>query len=175
MNRKVMRIVSVAAAGIALSTSGLAGAGAAGAAQAISSGASASLPVYGFLNGVAATSARNAWAVGDINFSQSLILHWNGTAWKRVPSPSPPGAQLHGVAATSATNAWAVGQTDTATLILHWNGTAWTRVPSPSPASDTSYLWGVAATARTAWTVGAAYRSGVPRTLILHWNSAAWK
>jgi hypothetical protein len=35
---------------------------------------------------VAATSARNAWAVGStskINHgtSKTLILHWNGTTW----------------------------------------------------------------------------------------------
>lgn len=129
MNRNLGRVVWVAA-GIALSASGLAGAAAAHASRAGSSGLSASLPVYGFLTGVAATSARNAWAVGGTNGGKTLIAHWNGTAWKRVPSPSPPGAQLHGVAATSATNAWAVGNTHPSRdvykiVILHWNGTTW--------------------------------------------------
>jgi len=36
---------------------------------------------------VAATSAANAWAVGGLD--RPLILHWNGTAWKRAPLPSP--------------------------------------------------------------------------------------
>ena len=66
------------------------------------------------LLGVAAVSARSAWAVGVIggNPYRTLILHWNGTAWRRVPSPSPGSASndvLYGVAATSARNAWAVG------------------------------------------------------------------
>jgi hypothetical protein len=42
------------------------------------------------LSGVAATSAASAWAVGGTSSGAtggSLILHWNGTAWKRVPSP----------------------------------------------------------------------------------------
>jgi len=61
-----------------------------------------------FLDGVTATSATNAWAVGT-NFTSSLvddtlILHWNGKAWSRVTSPNPGGKSgtgLSGVAATS--------------------------------------------------------------------------
>jgi hypothetical protein len=64
---------------------------------------------------------------------QDLIVHWNGTTWFRVASPSPgahPG--LLAVTATSAANAWAVGDYSTPagqprTLILHWNGTNWSR------------------------------------------------
>jgi hypothetical protein len=56
----------------------------------------------------------------------TVILRWNGAAWKRVPSPSPrPSAELSGVAATSANNAWAVGSTGGKTLILRWNGKTW--------------------------------------------------
>jgi hypothetical protein len=82
---------------------------------------------------VAATSATNAWAVGFTGNS-TLVAHWNGTAWKQVPSPNPTNEKVHalnGVAATSATNAWAVGHTSTnnggneKTLIAHWNGTSW--------------------------------------------------
>jgi hypothetical protein len=56
-------------------------------------------------------------------------LHWNGTAWSRVPSPAG-GPGLLAVTATSATSAWAVGDYSTAsgqprTLIMHWNGTRW--------------------------------------------------
>src|SRR5215831_15699706 len=43
------------------------------------------------LNGVAATSATNAWAVGDTGTTTRqlpLIEHWDGTAWRQVPSPS---------------------------------------------------------------------------------------
>jgi len=82
--------------------------------------------------GVAATSASVAWAAGTAG-SNTLIAHWNGTAWKQVPSPNPsaPVHTLNGVAATSTTNAWAVGNTSAAngtnpkTLIARWNGTTW--------------------------------------------------
>jgi hypothetical protein len=36
----------------------------------------------GFLDGVAATSATNAWAVGGTSIGMTLILRWNGTLWK---------------------------------------------------------------------------------------------
>ncbi len=77
---------------------------------------------------VAATSRDNVWAVGYLGL-KTLILHWNGRVWRRLPSPSPGyGAAandgLAGVSASSANNAWAVGWTSqgAGTLILHWDG-----------------------------------------------------
>lgn len=83
---------------------------------------------------------ENAWAVGDHGTSDggrsgTLVLHWNGTAWSTVNSPSPGSGLngLHGVSAVSGSDAWAVGNYSSYyepyvsdTLILHWNGTAWT-------------------------------------------------
>jgi hypothetical protein len=31
---------------------------------------------------VAATSARNIWAAGTTDYASTLIVRWNGTAWK---------------------------------------------------------------------------------------------
>jgi len=142
------------------------------------------------LLGVAATSATNAWAVGyHVSSStgyHTLIAHWNGTAWKRVPSPTPDTPKnlamgpkvLTSVAATSATNAWAVGTYYNGhlqvTLTEHWTGTAWKRVPSPSPSSAANLLNGVTATSATnAWAVGT--YGDLERTFTLHWNGTAWK
>ena len=144
------------------------------------------------LNGVAAISATNAWAVGYyVNTTThrvtTLVVHWNGTAWKQVPSPNPGSPvsdnQLNGIAATSATDAWAVGATGESqghqALIVHWNGTAWKQVPNPS--SDSNILSGVAATSSAdAWAVGSTCMScgtegQVTDTLIEHWNGTAWK
>jgi hypothetical protein len=36
----------------------------------------------GGFSAVAATSTSNAWAVGTTGTGQTLIEHWNGTAWK---------------------------------------------------------------------------------------------
>ena len=113
---------------------------------------------------MAATSGNNAWAVGNTNSGKTLTVHWNGTAWTHIPSPSLGDySSLSGVTATSASNAWAVGYglSNTGagkTLILQWNGTTWTQVPSPSPGPYAS-LSGVAATSTSdawAWAVPAA-------------------
>jgi hypothetical protein len=135
----------------------------------------------GALNGVAATSASNAWAVGCAGHcfgpkatTHTMIVHWNGTRWRHVASPSPAGdSLLTAVAATTARNAWAVGYTRTSekTLILHWNGTSWKQVPSPSPGQF-SQLLGVAATsARHAWAVG----SDLTGLILQRWNGTVWK
>jgi hypothetical protein len=135
------------------------------------------LTVSGRLNGVAAISASNAWAVGGTGLfastSMSLIAHWNGIAWKREPTSAPARSILNGVAATSASNVWAVGSTGSGkTLILHWNGTSWKPVPSPSPGTYASLASVAATSARNAWAVG---NAGPFKTLILHWNGTVWK
>ena len=153
------------------------------------------------LYAVAATSSRDAWAVGTIPGEhadvapragtavgtpssandQTFIVHWNGRKWRRAASPSPGrGSELNAVSATSASNAWAVGYTNTGrsdqTLILHWNGRRWTRVASPSAGREV-LLNGVAATsARNAWAAGAAIArsGGAEQPLILRWNGRRW-
>ena len=147
---------------------------------------------YNTFEGVAVTSATNAWAVGqDSNNAASLvfrtlIVRWNGTTWTRVPSPSPGGPMaddgLTGVAATSSSNAWAVGAynsgsgTSYRALIVRWTGTTWTRVPAPVPGGATgSVLVAVAAnSASNAWAVGYYSTSTGGGTLIEHWNGTTW-
>jgi hypothetical protein len=95
---------------------------------------SSSKLTWNVLQGVAATSATNAWAVGydevALKGSKTMIFHWNGKVWKQVASPNPFCAtcdSLYGVAASSAGNAWAVGTVNAGAevVILHWNGKAW--------------------------------------------------
>jgi hypothetical protein len=86
------------------------------------------------LHGVAALSATSAWAVGSAEpvaggLPVPLIEHWDGAAWRIVPSPViPGGGELAGIAATSATGAWAVGYSSASGTAVaeHWNGRAWT-------------------------------------------------
>ncbi len=139
-------------------------------------------PEQGYLDGVAAVSARSVWAFGVTErpgASSTLIMHWNGTTWTRVPSPSPgTDSQITGLAAASDGSAWAVGNTfsrtsTTSPLILHWNGTAWTLVPNPSPAG--SFLDSVAtASDGSAWAVGYTGTGTSVRMLMLRWNGTAW-
>ena len=134
------------------------------------------------LSGVAATSSRNVWAVGSYGNgpNQSLVEHWNGTAWTREALPLPRGtfySQLLGVAATSARDAWAVGYDLRGALIFHWNGHAWKLQPSPK-LGPSQLLSVTAISSHNAWAVG--YRgtqgtSNPEQTLIEHWNGTAWK
>ena len=142
------------------------------------------------LFGLDVLSTKNAWAVGDYTGANSifrtLIVHWNGKVWSRVPSPNQgPGSNyLDSVSAVSPSNIWAVGQYSTQpgsygankTLILHWNGRTWSRVASPSPGSfadDLSSVQRVSAT--NVWAVGLYAGSDIrDRSLILHWNGKAW-
>jgi hypothetical protein len=65
---------------------------------------------------VTAISAGDAWAVGNHvagSATTTLIMHWNGRAWVKAPSPSPGlSSVLTGVTSTSADNVWAVGSFD---------------------------------------------------------------
>lgn len=144
----------------------------------------------GVLNGVSAVSSTDVWAVGG-----SLILHWNGSAWAKVPDPNPNStSNLSAVSARSPSEAWAVGSYCTSgcnsgsrvfqALLLRWNGTAWTRVVSPEPrGAVSSFLQGVSVHSPSdAWAVGyycasaPCYTFGpaVLHTLILHWNGTRW-
>jgi len=125
------------------------------------------------------TSPGNAWAVGSsgglIGHHQSLILHWNGTAWTREVSPGAAGGvSLIAIAATSARHAWAVGYTGRYKIfIMRWDGHTWRRARTPVPRGE-AFLSGVAATSpRNVWVVGTVL-TRKNTGLILHWNGTAW-
>ena len=120
--------------------------------------------------------------VGSVGGTKTLIEHWDGTSWTRVPSPSPgPDASLWGVSATSADDAWAVGSVAygsdgyTKTLIAHWDGTSWTRVFSPSPGGNDRLFAVSAVSATNAWVVGDTYDLSVRRTVAQSWNGTSWQ
>jgi hypothetical protein len=138
------------------------------------------------LFGVTALSHGDAWAVGSyidrLGAQGTLVLHWNGKAWKRVRSPNPsehdPVGSTHhdglaAVAAVSARNVWAVGnyfrraangRHSYQTLVLHWNGKHWRQVASPNPGKlgHPNRLYDVAATSGAEmWAVGS-YRGSLP-------------
>ena len=143
------------------------------------------------LRGVAAVSASDVWAVGTWQDTptavKTLIVHWDGTRWTKVPSPSfgagsQYGSVLTGVSATSASDVWAVGYYSKAnpsatfqSLILHWDGSSWTRVPCPEPGFN--FLNSVTSVSATdAWAVGESSHigTGVDKGLMLHWDGSSW-
>ena len=149
-----------------------------------------------FLFGASADATNDVWAVGFIgpenDTSKTLVMHYDGTNWKKVPSPSvgTGASQLNGVVAVVPNDAWAVGfsrggaaQTaPTLTLIEHWDGTSWSVVPSPNVGPNSIYqsnrLEGITAvSANDIWAFGsyfAASGSGHQSTLLLHWDGACW-
>jgi hypothetical protein len=143
----------------------------------------------GYLDGVGGNSAGSVWAVGyyakpAASVTDSLILRWNGRAWKQIPSPNPAGSDftpLLGVSAVSNSDAWADGAADlgseTESVILRWNGKHWRQVPSPEPGgSQGTYLDGVVAVSKSAaWAVGDYGSPSAGLTLIDHWNGKYWR
>jgi hypothetical protein len=150
-----------------------------------------------FLEGVTALGPNNVWTVGNFmntgNYitpstpEQTLVLHWDGTKWSVVPSPSPSfsaggaGDSFGAVAAVSGGDVWAVGATldptsgVAETLTERWSGSSWSVVPSPSTGND--ILYGVTAfSSNDVWAVGQTQdpTSGFPTTLIEQWNGSSW-
>ena len=124
MSRHVTRMFCVVAAGLALATACAAGAARPG----LSGRTAQSAIICCGVSAVAATSARNAWAVGG--GPRTMILRWNGTAWEQVHSPDPTRATARTSLASRpllpGTHGWpatppAVGRA----LIAHWNGVSW--------------------------------------------------
>jgi hypothetical protein len=148
----------------------------------------------GFLLGITATSAKNAWAVGLIGngpgdgtkaTDRTLVLHWNGTTWSRVASPTPaPGGGLGSISASSPTDIWAVGwhgagpdfSGTSRSLTEHWNGTAWTVVNTPSSKSGIrTELHGVLALSKNnVWAVGGTRLDRQIHAYVIHWDGSQW-
>jgi hypothetical protein len=123
------------------------------------------LASVGTLNGVAATSAGNAWAVGN------AILHWNGRTW--ATADASLSGTLDAVTAPSAGNVWAVGATEAGkALVMRWNGRSWSRVGGVPQVTGT--LNAVAATANSVWAVGGAGVAGNGPAFILHRTGGRW-
>jgi hypothetical protein len=145
-----------------------------------------------FLYGIDAVNSSDIWAVGYCENTgtprfQTLVLHWDGTQWSLVPSPSPGEGltNLSDVEVVTPTDVWAVGMYEDLsgiepdsyqTLIVHWDGSTWTWVPSPNNPLGPDELFGVSAvSANDIWAVGSHYLSIRDRQpLALHWNGTTW-
>jgi hypothetical protein len=144
------------------------------------------------LMAVACVSASDCWAVGnssldlsDVQNTQTLIEHWDGSSWTLVSSPNPGIANgLNGVTCVSSSECWAVGFYSNADynkipLVERWNGTTWT-TPSPpvgAPPNTIDSLNGVACTdANNCWAVGSSLDPSTSKyfSLIERWDGNTW-
>ena len=147
----------------------------------------------GMLGGVDAVSPSDIWSAGSYYDEQeglweTLIAHWNGTAWSVVPSPSPGTYTnaLGGVAVVSANDVWAVGSYSSGggvlTLAEHWNGQQWEVIPTPNVATGygTSNVFGsvVVLASNDVWAAGMFQNQDTDnhqtRTLLAHWDGSSW-
>ena len=140
------------------------------------------------LSAVAAVSPGNVWAVGNYAFrrgngwiGRSLVLHWNGTSWKRARSPNPRIPKGGGrddfgdVAATTTHDLWAVGVSGgdcgcgfDPGFVERWNGHAWARVAVPNLKAGVSVSGVAMASPGWAWIAGTEGLGRGPwRTLLL--------
>ena len=112
------------------------------------------------LNGVAAISSNDVWAVGywggDGTVYQTLVEHWDGSAWSIVPSPnvSTYSSLFSSVAAVGAT--------------LHPGGAS-------GDAHGTSRRSGAdTVSSSDVWAVGYYNNGSIDQTLVEHWDGSAW-
>src|SRR5438874_492276 len=129
------------------------------------------------LNGIAAVSANDIWAVGSWgqNGGRGLIEHWDGTNWS-VTAVLPQGTSLRGVAGRSSSDVWAVGVNVGHTFVEHWNGRRWIVVPSPNISTYYNELDAVCIISQNdAWGVGYSISLDVGDVYILmHWDGTSW-
>jgi len=140
---------------------------------------------------MSALTERDVWAVGvqaTYTSNDPLALHWNGTSWTAVATPTPvpncedgniqwTGNSLNGADGATSNDVWAVGGTcyGIDTLLEHWNGSAWSIVPGPQPPGGAwGTLYGVEAISRSnVWAVGY-YSPGGIEPLVEHFNGQNW-
>lgn len=113
--------------------------------------------------------------------AETLITHWNGSAWTQVASPNPANYYniLRGVSGSGPNDVWAVGAYANSgepngarhPLALHWDGSNWSQVTVPT--SGFAILNAVTAiTPSDAWAVGS--KNGYSTPVAFHWNGVAW-
>jgi hypothetical protein len=133
------------------------------------------------LLGVAAAASDDVWAVGrwgdaDTLTVNPLMLHWDGSKWRIVDTPTlSGGATFQAVTAIAPDDVWAVGEDGTGRLAEHWDGQSWSVVPTPRQNHDGD-LTAVGGTSSTdVWAVGSFLDNKFrTHTQILHWNGTAW-
>ena len=123
-------------------------------------------PPVDMLVGVSASGPDDVWAVGsyalhpDTNLpsDRTLVLHWDGDAWKVVDTPSIDGRNwAEGVASLSPTSVSVVGGRWTGEaaqpLVERWDGKTWSALDEP--VQGWASLSGVAASpSGDLWAVG---------------------
>ncbi len=138
------------------------------------------------LRGVDANHPGDAWAVGwSVSTGgryRTLAVHFDGTEWRRVPTPNPGRGDhlLSSVVAPAPDEAWAVGWSippdgRDRPLVLRWDGRRWRREILPDIAGRAQLMDVAASGARFVWAAGRATDpSGTFVGLLLLRNGNSW-
>src|SRR5262249_44173669 len=152
------------------------------------------LPGAEFLRSVLAISQSDVWAVGQLSHDTfgdySFAVHFDGSGWKRVPTPNPLTKHnidqnwLTSLAVLSSTDVWATlvaRDTDYGildhTFAVHWDGVQWQLVLTQNPGGKANYndFWALAALASDdVWTVGSTGNVHF-QPLSERWNGTVWR
>jgi hypothetical protein len=173
------RLVTVAAAVIALTVCGGAASSAAGSPRWAIVASGNSVPS---LLAVSALADNQVWAVGSTghgNAARPAVAFWDGSSLQVVNLlGSASRGWLEGVSALSSDDVWAVGSTTpgaaskSRSLVTHWDGQHWNlmRLPVLPAASDLRDVKAFASD--DVWAVG---NAGADRALVLHFDGHAWR
>jgi hypothetical protein len=146
------------------------------------------------LRGVSCISPTDCFAVGDtfhpydqregVAMRNSVIEHWNGTAWKILPraagvpvTKNSRGAaglsELNAVSCTTASSCVAIGNSSVAE---RWNGTKWSLAPLSGSKSYSQLNQVACASTTMCFAVGQAVAllAGGQNTLIERWTGTSW-
>jgi len=173
------RMVSVAAAVVALASCVGAASSAAGSPHWAIVASGNSVP---YLFAVSALADNEVWAVGSTgsgNTDRPTIAFWDGSSLQ-VLSPLGSAARgwLQGVSALSSDDVWAVGNTTlgagwkTRALVTHWDGQQWKVTPLPVLPADSDLRDVKAFASDDVWAVGDA---GADHGLVFHFDGNAWR
>jgi len=141
------------------------------------------------LNSVSAVSGNDVWASGfadNVSCQQeicgrTLVEHWDGSSWTRVPSPNPELADyLYGIAALSPSDIWVGGMEWQKSplidfpVLMHYNGTTWKSYSFPQlQLGQISAVF--ARASNDVWAVGWYGTVSTGKGLALHWNGKSWR
>jgi hypothetical protein len=146
----------------------------------------------GALQHVAADSPNDVWAVGSSDDasgnSTTHVLHFDGTAWREMPSPLDKAVadSLITDLSVAGGHAWLVGNRGSAVIIREWNGTAWlTRSPPPQCTQGGTSTGGMpnfctytgitAFAVDDVWAAGNGSWSGFQGPALFHWDGRQWR
>jgi hypothetical protein len=150
------------------------------------------------LSDVIALGTNDVWAVGSCSEGtiggfydtvHTLVQHWDGAAWKDIPSPNHlpsrfiDSSSLSTITGTGPNDLWAGGtywDSDgngywTQPMLQHWDGRQWSEITLAHPGiGTTSNLSAVAAFAPDdVWAIGY-YSAGELHPVALHWDGKEW-